>query len=153
MALTNVFGSLSRFGSHSASKGKVVEHALDTVGVAAGAFAPAYLAAKSRVAAAKAGKTDGGELMGVPYTLLSAVVLGAAGLAGVGGRNSHHLLNAAKGSMAAYAATQAIKMAWEGSGQAPSLGALPAGKNWALSGMYQFGATPETENLFREAGL
>lgn len=141
-------GQLSRMRSRG---GDLTTSAVDFVVVGAAAAAAGYLSAKSNL------KGKGGKIASLPIPLAGTLVLMGAAMAGLGGSEAnHHLLSAAKGMFATQAAMIGIKQAYGPT--TPPAGTVVSGYPHLGAGIRRglgggIGASPETEALFREAGL
>lgn len=84
------------------------------------------------------------ELFGLPYDLLTAIVLHGINFAGYGGQYEEYIHSVANGALASYAvnagARLGVRMAQEAAGTAPAApagGAATAGWNYQSGRMYQ----------------
>jgi len=89
--------------------GDAVDNLIRTSEVAVSAFAFGVLQGKFR-------KQGGVTLLGIPVDLIAGVGFHALGLAGVGGRNSHHLHAFGDGALASYFTTlgRGVGQSWGG---------------------------------------
>ena len=114
----------------------------EAVGMAESAIAAGligWLSAQSQI------KGKGGKLFGMPIPLGAALVAGTAGVL----TRSHLLMNAARGALDAEATMVGIKKAYAPTGQTAQVLGVPHAPYQIPA---HFGATPETAQLFREAG-
>lgn len=141
-------------GSSVAAKTKTLAMAGVEIGGTAGLLS--FLAAYSRAHNISLGNfVKNGEILGVPYTLIGAILATALGLTnGLGQRASPHLLNAAIGGFTAWMTALGVKLGYRGTTVPVSVGYTP-GSPYPYGNYYgsYVGATPETERLFREAGI
>jgi hypothetical protein len=130
---------------------------LAEVGLSAGLLS--FLAAYSRAHDVTLGPViKNGELLGVPFSLAGAVL---AGIGAFATKGNSHLMNIAVGGATAWLTTAGIKLGYRGTALMPqvqtAVGAANLGPGYPYAnygyGYYGVGATPETEAMFREAGI
>lgn len=128
---------------------------LAEVGLSAGLLS--FLAAFSRARDVTLGPVfKNGELVGVPLSLAGAIL---AGIGAFATKGNPHLMNIAIGGATAWLTTAGIKLGYRGSTLTPSVGGPTPGYPYSQPyanygyGYYGVGATPETEAMFREAGV
>lgn len=136
---------------------KAKQLGLATVEIGGSAGLLSFLAAYTRARNISVGSVvKNGEIFGVPFSLAGALIASGLGLTDVLGRRaSPHLLNMAVGGFAAWATAQGVKLGYRGTTAPVSVGydQLPPGYNYYGGQGGYIGAIPQTEKLFREAGI